>query len=80
MSGAGKDSDYPGGEFRRQIDTTLRSWGVSRDSPAMRVAHAAEHYARSVAADLDGDPARAEAERQRACSNFSNDFWNYYKT
>ena len=78
MSGAGKDSDYAGGEFRREVDKTLQSWGVSRDSPAMRVAHAVEHYGRSVAADLDGDHSRAEAERERARSNFSEDFRKYY--
>jgi hypothetical protein len=76
MSGIGKDSDYWGGEFRRDIDHFLRNNGIPRDHPIQRGAHAAEHTFRGIVSAFQGNFGRAGEEFRRAGSNFG-DVSNY---
>jgi len=69
----GKDSDYAGGEALRWIDKKLQSWGLSRDSPIMKTAHAIEHLRRAADAYIKGDVSRAQDELKRAKSNFNDE-------
>ena len=72
MSGIGKDSDYWGGEQRRQIDHWMRDHGIDRNHPIQRIGHAVEHTGRSIASAFQGDWDRAGAEIKRAGENFGN--------
>ena len=76
MSGIGKDSDYWGGEKRREVDHWLRDHGIDRDHPIQRAGHAVEHAGRGIASALQGNFERAGAEFERAASNFG-DVSNY---
>ena len=72
MSGIGKDSDYAGGEQRREVDHWLRDHGIDRNHPVERAGHAIEHAGRGVASFFQGNNERAAAEFARAASNFGN--------
>ena len=72
MSGIGKDSDYPGGEQRRQIDHLLGRLGMDRNHPIRRIGHAAEHTGRGFISIFQGNLHRASEEFKRAGSNFGN--------
>ena len=72
MSGIGQDSDYPGGEQRRQIDHWLRDHGIDRNHPIQRIGHAAEHTGRGIFSIFQFNWDRAREEFKRAGSNFGN--------
>lgn len=72
MSGIGKDSDYWGGEARREIDHWLRDHGIDRNHPIQRAGHAIEHTGRGIASLFGGNLDRAGAEFKRAGENFGN--------
>jgi len=76
MSGIGADSDYPGGEGRRQVDQWLRNHGIDRDHPIQRAGHAVEHTGRAIFSVFQGNFDRAGAEIKRAGENFG-DVSNY---
>ena len=72
MSGIGRDSDYWGGEQRREIDHFLQNIGIDRNNPIERAGHAIEHAGRGIASIFQGDMGRAQAEFNRAGENFGN--------
>lgn len=72
MSGIGQDSDYWGGEQRRNIDHWLRDHGIDRNHPIQRIGHAVEHTGRGIISFFQGNMDRAGAEFNRAGSNFGN--------
>ena len=76
MSGIGKDSEYPGGQGRREVDHWLRDHGIGRDHPIQRAGHFLEHTGRGIYSAFQGNFDRAGAEFNRAGQNFG-DVGNY---
>ena len=74
MSGAGRDSQYKGGEFLRWVDKSFQAMGMKRDSWPMRKMHELEHLRRAGIAEREGDLKRAEAERERARNQHTENY------